>query len=202
MHQIHWTADAYSFMLQQYQLDLGSLTAARKTISNFLDKEMSQNDEVAIASASGQIGFLQQLTDNKTVLRNALQRMTFQPYHVLDSERPMMTEYHALLIDRYDRDVTDYFIEEVMRNYPARAVIKLRLKCELAQPLYCNKLRGSLRIRSSVWKVLFVLLQHLPGRKLVFFLLGGFFLDNRNTDVTDKLRRITSAAARSGAVIH
>jgi hypothetical protein len=42
----------------------------------------------------------------------------------------------------------------------------------------------------------------LSGRKLVFFVSGGFFLDDRNSDASNKLRRITSAAARSSVVIY
>jgi len=44
--------------------------------------------------------------------------------------------------------------------------------------------------------------RELPGRKLVFFISGGFFLGERGSDTIDKLRRITSAAARSGVVIY
>jgi hypothetical protein len=42
----------------------------------------------------------------------------------------------------------------------------------------------------------------LPGRKIVFFISGGFFVDDRNSDSIVRLRRITSAAARSGVVIY
>ena len=190
------------FYVDDLHMDLGGLNATRKTINAFLDKEMNQNDEVAIASASGQIGFLQQLTDNKTVLRNAVQRMNFQPYNVRDIERPAMTEYHALLIDRYDRDVTDYFIQELIRDNPsmsrdqAETQVRTRATVILQQAarITFNTLFGlESLIRAS---------SSLPGRKLVFFFSGGFFLDNRNNDVNDRLRRITSAAARSGAVIY
>lgn len=42
----------------------------------------------------------------------------------------------------------------------------------------------------------------LPGRKLLFFISGGFLLDDRNSDSRSRLQRITSAAARSGVVIY
>src|ERR1044071_9297382 len=56
------------FYVDDVHMDLASLNAAKKVIKHFLDNEQSQNDEAAIASTSGQIGFLQQLTDNRTVL--------------------------------------------------------------------------------------------------------------------------------------
>lgn len=190
------------FYVDDLHLDLGSLNATRKTITDFIEKEMSQNDEVAIASASGQIGFLQQLTDNKTVLRNALQRIKQRPYSGRDFERPPMTEYQALLIDSYDREVTAFFVQELIRMNPgmsadqAQSQIRSRshILLQQAAQITANTLFGlDSLIRSS---------SKLPGRKLVFFLSGGFFLDNRNSDVIGKLRRITSAAARSGTVIY
>ena len=57
-------------------------------MTNFIENEMNQNDEAAITSASGQIGFLQQLTDQKAVLRAALARVKYRPYSVRDFERP------------------------------------------------------------------------------------------------------------------
>ena len=42
----------------------------------------------------------------------------------------------------------------------------------------------------------------LPGRKLVFFVSDGFFLDDQNSNNRDQLRHITSLAARSGVVIY
>ena len=59
------------FYVDDLRLDIAGLNATQKIIGDFIDNEMGQDDEVAIASASGQIGFLQQLTNNKTVLRRA-----------------------------------------------------------------------------------------------------------------------------------
>jgi hypothetical protein len=40
------------------------------------------------------------------------------------------------------------------------------------------------------------------GRKLVFFISDGFYLNDRNTGFADKLRQITDAALRSGVVVY
>src|SRR5437773_8448370 len=106
------------FYVDDLHLGPGSLAATRKLITDFIEKDMGQNDEAAVTSASGQIGFLQQLTDNKAVLRAALQRLAFRSYSVGDLERPTMSEYQALLIDQRNRDVIDYFVQEILMNYP------------------------------------------------------------------------------------
>jgi hypothetical protein len=42
----------------------------------------------------------------------------------------------------------------------------------------------------------------LPGQKLLFLISSGFFINDRQSDVRERLQRITSAAARSGVVIY
>jgi VWFA-related protein len=190
------------FYLDDLHLGLGGLAAARKVITNFIDNEMNQNDDAAITSASGQIGFLQQLTDHKTVLRAALQRVNLRPYSVRDSSRPAMTEYHALLIDSYDRDVTSYFIEQILKDNPgispqsAENMVRTRASAILQQASNIT------RITLSGLAELVKTSSKLPGRKLVFFFSDGFLLDNRNSDSIERVRKITSDAARSGVVIY
>ena len=41
----------------------------------------------------------------------------------------------------------------------------------------------------------------LPGRKLVFFVSDGFYLNDFKTGARDRIKRITDAAGRAGVVI-
>ena len=190
------------FYIDDLHLDLGGLKLTRELISQFIEKEMDQNDEAAISSASGQIGFLQQLTPDKTVLRAALKRLNVRPYSVRDSESPPMTEYQAMLVESYDRDLLEYFIDETIRKNPeitrdmAEGMVRSRAHVLMQQAgnVTTNTLAGLAGLVKSA--------RELPGRKLVFFISGGFFLAERDSDTIDKLRRITSAAARSGVVIY
>ncbi|MGI9067936.1 MAG: VWA domain-containing protein [Pyrinomonadaceae bacterium] len=190
------------FYIDDLHLDLAGLKATRELITQFIEKEMGQNDEAAIASASGQIGFLQQLTHDKTVLRAALKRLSVRPYSVRDFESPPMTEYQALLIESYDRDILEYFIDETIRKNPG-------INRDMAEAMVTNRARALTQQAGNVTTNTLAGLEglvrsakELPGRKLVFFVSGGFFLDQRGSDTADKLRRITSAAARSGVVIY
>src|ERR1041385_1454491 len=63
------------FYIDDLHMDLSGVVAAKKVITTFIEKEMGQNDQAAIASATGQIGFLQQLTNDQMVLRTALDRV-------------------------------------------------------------------------------------------------------------------------------
>src|SRR5690242_3274250 len=90
------------FYIDDFHMDLPGLQAAKKVINAFIDKQMGQNDQAAITSATGQIGFLQQLTNDRLVLHTALNRVSVRSYSTKDYERPPMSEYDAVLIDRGD----------------------------------------------------------------------------------------------------
>jgi VWFA-related protein len=190
------------FYVDDLHLDLAAWQETQKLIKRFIDNEMGQNDEAAIASASGQIGFLQQLTDNKAVLRKALERLKVRPYSVRDFERPTMTEYQALLVTNYDHELTNYFVDATLRLNPgmtrdtAESLVNVRARALAQQSgaVATNTLLGLQGLIKSA--------NSLPGRKLIFFISGGFFLDDRNSDTRSRLQQITSAAARSGVVIY
>lgn len=190
------------FYIDDIHMDMTGIHATKKTITSFIDKEMGQNDQAAIASATGQIGFLQQLTNDRMVLRTALDRLRVKPYSARDNTRPPMSEYQAELIDRYDRDVLEVFIIETMRQNPgitrdsAEAMVQARASAiqSYAASLSRNSLSGLESLIKSA--------RNLPGRKVVFLLSGGFLINNRRSDLVAKLRDITAAAAKSGVVIY
>jgi VWFA-related protein len=190
------------FYVDDFHMDLGGLNAAKKVITAFIENEMGQNDQAAIASATGQIGFLQQLTDDRMILRMALDRLNPKTYSVGDSDRPPMSDYNALLIERFDREVFEYFVAETIRNNPgmnrdmAASLVRGRAQASQSQAARFNQntLIGLERLVQSA--------RSLPGRKILFFLSGGFLIENRRGDAITELRNITNAAAKSGVVIY
>jgi VWFA-related protein len=190
------------FYVDDLHLSLGSVSQTRKMLTQFVDQDLGQNDEVAITSASGQIGFLQQLSDNKAVLHAAIGRLNQRPAAVPNIERPPMSEYQALQIDHFNKELLDFYVDELLRESPglsrlnAELTVQARVRQILQQAgrVTTNSLAGlESLVRSSA---------KLPGRKLVFFLSDGFFIDDHNGDVSDRLRKITSAAARTSTIIY
>jgi VWFA-related protein len=190
------------FFLDDFHTDLGGFHAGRKVMSDFIEKEMGQNDQVAITTATGQVGFLQQLTNNRTVLAQAMQRLKPRSYSVRDSDRPPMSEYNAFLIDSNDIDVFEFFVTETMRQNPgisrdmAAAIVRGRVQQIQGQGSFLTT-----NLLSSLEKLVRSL-SGLPGRKVLFFLSNGFLLNNRRSDATSRLQQITAAAAKSGVVIY
>jgi len=58
----------FFFFVDDLHQSIESMKKTQQLLLNFIDKEMGQNDSMAVASATGQIGFLQQLTDRKSVV--------------------------------------------------------------------------------------------------------------------------------------
>ncbi len=190
------------FYVDDFHLDHYGLVSTKKVLTSFIEKQMGQNDQVAIASGTGQIGFLQQLTDDRNVLRIAISRLGHKQFSVEDSDRPSMGVYEAILIDRMDMDTFDFYIDETRRLSPgmnremAASIVRQRAHAILQQDAAFtqNSLIGLERLVKG--------LKDLPGRKVVFFLSGGFHVQNRRGDAMSRLREITSAAAKSGVIIY
>jgi VWFA-related protein len=190
------------FFIDDFHMDLSGVISAKKLINAFIDKEMGQNDQAAITSATGQIGFLQQLTTDRMILRRALERLSARTYSVRDSENPAMNDYQAMLIDRLDRQVFDFFVAETVRVNPGmradQAANIVRARAQQIQSQSAHLSQSTLLSLESMVKSS----RNLPGRKILFFLSGGFFIENHRGDTINKLRQITSAAAKSGVVIY
>src|SRR5256714_5597167 len=197
------------FFIDDLHLSPDSLARTRKTLAQFIDNEMNENDRVAIASTSGDIGFLQQFTDSKSVLRAAAARLTHHPYRVrdlTDSVTPM-TEYMALSIERKDDPgVLAFYIDRCLKEaYPLRykretCDIQVKSRARLILLQAASEILNTYASLESLMRSAAL----LPGRKLIFFISDGFLLDTgpRNADPRDKLRQITDAALHAGAVIY
>jgi VWFA-related protein len=190
------------FFVDDMHLSAGSSHHIRRTLLRFIDEEVGQNDEAAVISASGQVGFLQQLTDEKVVLRAAAERLNVRSYSVRDGQNPVMTEAHASAIERGDTPVLDYFVEQMLRENPmlprniAESTVQGRARTMVYQSR--NIARNTLGTLESVVRGY----APLPGRKILFFMSDGFIVDDGDTMLRERMRLVSDAAARAGVVIY
>lgn len=200
------------FFVDDLHLSLDSLGRTRQMLNHFLDDEMTAWDQVAFVSSSGQIGFLQQLTDNKAVLRAAMARLKPIPYTVRDTDQPPMPEYVAIRIANGDRDAAELYIDKILegfvskkggspRGFNRNAVFEV-VKTRANQIVYSlqNVTANSLGALESLTRTT----QQMPGRKLVFFISDGFYLETKGgvSGANTPLQRVIDAAARTGTVIY
>jgi len=202
------------FFVDDLHLNGAGIARARKALNEFVDQQMRPNDQVAIVSTSGLIGFLQQLTDNKTVLRTAILRLNDKRNNEGYAGRTRITDYMASRIANLnDRALFAYLLESTKLEQqmgPGSRHGDHRLSSSLsAVPYLQNRLR-QIQAQSrfdtintlSTLRSLLASSASLPGRKIVFFLSDGFIVNQQDTNVVDMLKTVTESAAQTGAVIY
>lgn len=206
------------FFIDDLHLSPDSMNRTRMMLQHFLDREMSSKDNVAILTASGQVGFLEQFTNNRAVLDAAMSRLIPRMYDANGysaGNSTKMTEYMAFTIDtaKTDRKVMDFYIEECMKGAntfrKARQVAALiRASCETQVKSSARAiLMQAAQITQNTYNSLESAMRSLsraPGRKLAFFVSDGFLLDAgpRASNVRDKLDHVIDAAQRAGVVVY
>jgi VWFA-related protein len=208
------------FFIDDLHLSPDSMNRTRQMLKKFLDEELTSKDTVAIVSASGQVGFLQQFTNNKRVLEAARDRLSPRPYDVqgFGTGSTKMTEYLALNIDneRSDKRILGFYVGECMKqNMPSKRnpaysslLAALRATCETDVKSSARAvLIQAAHITQNMYASLESIMRssaRLPGRKLAFFVSDGFLMDPgaHGAGLRDKLDRIIDAATRAGVVIY
>lgn len=208
------------FFIDDSHLSPDSMNRTRMMLRQFLDRDMTSKDTVAIVSASGQIGFLQQFTTNKKVLEAAMGRLNPRMYDArgFGTGNTRMTEYLALSIEntKSDNKVQAYFMGECLKqNMPpkrsaayATLVAALKRTCETDVKASA---RAILMQAGDITRSMYASLENLirssaraPGRKLAFFISDGFLMDlgPQAANLRDKLDRVIDAATRAGVVVY
>lgn len=206
------------FFLDDLHLAADSIEQVKKSLLQFIDSEVGGSDEVAIVSATGRIGFLQQFTDHKSVMRAAVARIKYRANAVQDTGNLPMTEYIALRIAQGDREALAYYTNELLRSLQFQYALPKyggkgagfrvgsesdqaeRMVLQRAQAMTTQSAANSAATLSALEGFLRLSAQ-TPGRKHVVFISDGFFMHGSPV-VAQKMQRLTDAATRSGSVIY
>jgi VWFA-related protein len=202
---------AVIFFVDDLHLAPDSLERTRRSLLEFINSGIGKNDLVAITSPSGQIGFLQQLTSDKEALRSAVARLHYRTQTKTDMDNPPMSEYIALKIREGDEQALVYYIQEVQRQTCFR--VRDRLICPVSPQAVRQMVKNranqiaveSAPATDNTLRLLEGLMRtaaQLPGRKLVFVISDGFYLNDFKTGSLDRIKRVTDAAGRAGVVIY
>src|SRR5262245_61072607 len=191
------------FFVDDVHLAGESWSRARSLLLNFLEHKMKVNDRVAIISTSGKVGFLQQLTDNKSVLREAISRLTPKYNPETTASKVTISEADANMVENHsDRGLFSYLVTLTMREYqmqsPINAVMMVKNRVrqinqqgKTAELATLSALENLIRSTGP-----------LPGRKVVFLISDGFIADLKRSNGAEVIQRIGKQAANAGAVIY
>ncbi len=193
------------FFVDDVHLATDSLARARKSLTRFVEEQMAVGDLVAVVSASGQVGFLQQLTDNKAVLRAAIARLTSRRETDSYSNKVYMSEVDANRVQNHrDQELFSYLVEATMNEYQmdsSMANVAAMIVRDRARQINMNTRVAESRTLAGLM-ALMRSSAPLAGRKLVFFISDGFVIDYKKSNGPEVLRLVTKEAARVGAVVY
>jgi VWFA-related protein len=176
---------------------------ARSLLLNFLEQQMKPNDRVAIVSTSGQIGFLQQLTDNKSVLREAISRLNPKYNPETTASKVTISEADANMVANHsDRALFGYLVAATMREYqmqdPINAITMVKSRVQqINQQGKMAELATLSRLENLIRST-----EPLPGRKVIFFVSDGFIADIKRSNGAEVMKSIAKRSASTGAVIY
>lgn len=202
------------FFVDDLHLSAAGIEHARAALRRYVEHSMSPNDQAAIVTASGQVGFLQQLTDNRAVLRAAVGRLAYRQNTEVYTGKTQISEYAASqVLDSGNRELYAYLLEstklEQQMGPGSRHGDHTLAASYTAAPHLRNRLRqvralGRMATGGTLGALRGLMLSAgaLPGRKLVFFLSDGFILNERSAGALETLRGVSEAAAQAGAVVY
>lgn len=202
------------FLVDDLHLSSASLARSRQALQKFIDEGMNPSDQVAIVSTSGQVGFLQQLTDNQAVLSAAISRLNYKQNTEAYTGKTRISEYTAnQILDYGNRELYAYLLESTKieqqmgpgnrhgdhrpaASYSAAPYLKNRLRQASSQ--------GRIDTQNTLLNLRRLILSsaELPGRKLIFMLSDGFTLNERKAGALDLFKEVTEAAMSAGAVVY
>lgn len=202
---------AVIFFVDDLHLAPDSLARTRKALLDFIDRGIGEGDLVAIASPSGQIGFLQQFTADKEALRSAVARLNYRTNTKSDMQQPPMSEYIAMKIREGDEQMMTFYIQEIQKQAcfragqemictisPQAAKQQVRMRAQQMVVESAPATDNTLRLLEGLMRTA----AQMPGRKLVFFISDGFYLNDVKTGAIDRVKRVTDAAGKAGVVIY
>jgi VWFA-related protein len=217
------TARTLVFFVDDLHLSQESVYRTRTALHHYIDNSMGQNDRVMITSTTGQIGFLQQLTDNKLVLHAAVERINYHEPLLPNDNRPPMSPYQALRVAENDNQVLNYFADIALKDQFSKVAASQGagggnattkeargdMQRKMAEDFVRNRAKNLIQQYSTVSASTFAVLRNflgsltqLPGSKMAFLISDGFFLNTQMIGELQKLNEITSNALRSGVVVY
>jgi VWFA-related protein len=106
--------------IDDFHLSPGSLLQTRQALLKFVEQQVGSGDQVALITTSGQLGMFQQFTNDRDVLKRAINRLSAQERTATTHfDVPRITAHQAELIDMGDMDALELAVQEILRQRPS-----------------------------------------------------------------------------------
>jgi VWFA-related protein len=198
------------FFVDTPRLSLSSVARVKRALLRFVDEQMSDGDLVAIATPTGRLGLLSQFTQDRRVLRGAIEKLGYENA----SWPTLLSPYLAAQVLRRQSDAINLASRIIHaeegtpdKGYSGEAQGAI---ADLDDALVRHRAQAVLgeesAHRQSLLRALGSGAEQLartPGQRLLTIFSEGFTtLDNSGTLDAVQLRAVVSRAARTGVVVN
>lgn len=208
------------FFVDDMHMSADSLNRTKEMLRHVVRTDLGPRDSIAITTATGQLGFLEQFTSNRQVLSVAIDRLIPKQFEIKSwgTGSTQMREFDALQIDSNDSkkvnsEIFNYYLRECLaqgaptkRNPTAAGILAASCETQVR-----NSARGVLMQAGTLTQNMYSALESMmrsyaktSGRKLAFFISDGFLLDAgpHGPNLRERLEHIIDGAQRSGVVVY
>jgi VWFA-related protein len=195
----------FALVVDDLHIAPGNFLPLRNALLNFVEKNMVEGDHLLVLSTSGTLGFLQQMTDDRRIMRLAIERLTPRNEAVDQGSFGFgftMTDYEAFLVERNDRQTIDFLTQLYIRSSPgtppnqAETLVRASAR-SLAQRTEYLTTSTLETIRAAA-----LALGNYPGRKTLLLATDGFINDEFNRNGRFRIQRVLDAATRAGVTVY
>lgn len=196
-----------ALVIDNLHMNPDSVSRLKPQLIRFVEDEMRPEDLIAVVTTAGGLGYLQQFTSDRAVLKTAIQQLSSFSLASADLEQPPISDYLAQLIDRGDTALLEQAVEETIRDRGMESmpmakdlgtqIVEARVRKILSEA--SHSVKDSLSTLSSVIQEL----RTLTGRKIVIFASDGFVGGGQETLArSPEMLTVLDAATRSGVAIY
>lgn len=192
------------FFVDTLHLSTESYLRTRETLLKFINEQLTDRDLAAVVTSGGSAGLYSQFTQDKQILREAINRLSFSPelrngsFYTpfiaakVEADAPFALDV-AMSIVKAEESLPDDPHLQKMVEQRARA----RAREIISEATYLRR-ATLLTLRGVAER-----LAEMPGQRLIVLLSDGFtMLDNTGIVDSSDLEMVAGRAARSGVVIY
>ena len=193
-------ARTIAFFVDTFNLSPTSLLYAKQSLRKFIDHQSSDRDTFWLLTSSGALGFLEQMTKDRQMLRFAIDRLGTQD----SGPDPLFTPFIAARVAQGDPTAISLAIQILIERDHIDGPLNILER--LAQSTALGILAEAAFRRRCVLgrlKAMSQRMAEMPGQRLVFFLSDGFSMMDVGGGVdTNEVQLAIGSAVRSGVVIY
>lgn len=193
----------FAVLVDDLHISIPNMTYLKKALSELVEKRIGEGDSLLIVTTSGSLGFLQQMTDDKRVMRAAVQKLA--PRNRQLSTVPgqaRITPYQALLILRNDPDAISLGVQRYIRENPGTTPEMARSQVDTIARQIAQETETFTQVTLETMRTAMKALTGYRGRKSMFLATDGFLTDEFNGNGRDQITRTIDSATRAGVTVY